>query len=138
LPELAGGVALAATAPALVLLGGWTWLAALGLALLLGARVCTSVLYVRARLRAARGLRDGRTLALTSHAMGLLLALGLTLAGVVPGVAALAFVLLLARTLHGLLLAPAQVRPQVVGFQELAYGALFTLLLALGYVAHHG
>lgn len=134
LPELAGGAALAATAPTILLLGGGSPQVAAGLALLLVARVCTSVLYVRARLRATRGVSEGRTLALAAHALGLLLVLALVTQTHVPASALLAFGVLAARAFHGLLAAPTQVRPQTVGFQELGYGAVTTVLLALGYL----
>lgn len=138
LPELAGGVALAATAPTLVLLGGWTGPAAACLGLLLAVRVVTCVLYVRARLRAARGLASGRSWTLGAHVAGLLIAMALVFAADVPASVLAAFVVLLARAAYGLLSAPASVRPQVIGFQELGFGALTTLLLALGYAGHLG
>jgi hypothetical protein len=49
-----------------------------------------------------------------------------------PWLAAAAFLVLLARSVHGLTLATT-VRPQAVGFQELGYGLGSALAIGLGY-----
>src|SRR5574341_937135 len=54
LPELAGGVALAALAPSLMMAGGWPLGPSLTAGALLAAKGAASVLYVRARLRLDR------------------------------------------------------------------------------------
>lgn len=132
-PELAGSVALGATAACVALAGGWSLRAALALWLLLAVRAATSVLYVRARLRLDRGLRPGLGLALTAHALGLLVVGALAWLGDAPWLAVLALGTLLLRALFGLSRLRRPVRPQVLGFQELGFGVITVVLLALGY-----
>lgn len=132
-PELAGGVALGATAAAVAMAGGWSATAAFALWLLLGARVVGSVTYVRARLRAARGLAPGRSAAWLSHVAALALVAVLAARGLAPWLALVAFAALLARALLGLRGAAGVLPPRAVGFQEMGYGALTLVLLAAGY-----
>jgi hypothetical protein len=93
----------------------------------------TSVLYVRARIRLDRGLAAGPRAVHAGHAAALLASAGLAAAGWAPWLAALAFLVLLLRAARGLSARRRPVRPQVLGFQELGYGLLTLLLLALGY-----
>lgn len=132
-PELAGGVALGATAAAVVLAGGWGAPAALTLWLLLAARTVGSVTYVRARLRAARGQAAGRASTWLCHLATLLLVGWLAARGLAPWLAFVAFAALLARALHGLRAGAGALPPRAVGFQELGYGVLTLVLLAAGY-----
>ena len=53
-----------------------------------------------------------------------------------PWLGVAAFAILFARATHGLSPWHRRVRPQVVGFTELAYGTLTALLLWIGYAAH--
>lgn len=133
LPELLGGVALgsvaaaemrAAEVPLAVALAAWA---------LLAAKAIATVLYVRARLRCDRGLQPDRTGAVAAHAAAFALAATLAVVAQAPWLAAAAFALLLARSLHGLSRFHRRVRPQVVGVQEMAYGFSFVLVVALGY-----
>lgn len=133
LPEVAGAVALGASATAIALAGGVTPAVAWGAWGLLALRAATSVLYVRARIRLDRGLAAGPGTVLAGHALALLAALGLAGTGWGPWLAAAAFLVLLARAGWGLSPRRRRVRPQVLGFQELAYGALTLVLLVAGY-----
>jgi hypothetical protein len=99
----------------------------------LAAKSVAAVLYVRARLRRARGLAPARVPVLAVHASAVGLAVALAAAGSAPRVAVLLFAVLLARAAYGLTLAQREVRPKVVGFQEMGYGIAFVLALALGY-----
>jgi len=132
-PELAGGVALGATAAAVVIAGGWSASAAFALWLLLGARTVGAVTYVRARLRASRGLVPGRTSAGLCHVAALLLVAALAARGLTPWLALPAFAALLVRALHGLRDGASALPPRAVGFQEMGYGVLTLLLLVAGY-----
>jgi hypothetical protein len=131
--ELSGAAALAASASAITLAGGWTLPAALLLWLVLAARDATAILYVRARIRLDRGAPAGAGLAVAAH--GLLLLAGACLAAVaaLPWLAVAAFAALLARAAHGVSKRRAPLKPQQLGWQELGFGALALLLLALGY-----
>lgn len=135
LAEAAGAVALSASTAAIALAGGFDPPAAFAASGLLALRALTSVLYVRARIRLDRGLPSGPRTALAAHAGALLAASLLARAGAAPWLGALAFAVLLARSALGLSRRRRPVRPQRLGFQELAYGVLTLGLLAVGYRA---
>ena len=133
--EAAGAVALSASTAAIALAGGLAPPAAFAASALLALRALTSVLYVRARIRLDRGIPAGPRAALAAHGAALLLAVVLAGAGLAPWLGALAFALLLGRAALGLSRRRRPIRPQRLGFQELAYGLLTLGLLAAGYVA---
>jgi hypothetical protein len=133
LPELLGGVALGSVAAAELRAAGWPLGASLAAWLLLAARTVSAVLYVRARLRGDRGVAPNRAAALLSHAAALALGLALAAAGLAPWLVVLGFTLLLARAAHGLSPLHRPTRPRVLGFQEMAHGFGFVLILAMGY-----
>lgn len=134
LPELLGGIALGAVAAAEVRAAGWTLGAALVAWAVMAARSVTAILYVRARLRSDRGVASGGRAVLAVHALAILGAAVLAAQGRVPWLAAAAFALLLARAAHGLSRFRRRVRPQAVGLLELAYGTMFVLATAVGYL----
>jgi hypothetical protein len=133
LPEAAGAVALGASAAAIALAGGAPTRIALGAWLLLGLRAVASVLYVRARLRLDRGMASGRGTAVVSHLVALALAAVLARVAWGPWLGVAAFVALLLRAVHGLSAWRRTVRPQALGFQEMGFGLLTLILLAVGY-----
>jgi len=133
LPEVAGSVALGASATVIALAGGADAGAAWSAWALLALRAMCSVLYVRARIRLDRGLPAGSRLALAGHAAAVALAVGLARLGCAPSLAAVAFVALLGRAAWGLSRWRRPIRPQALGFQELGYGVLTLALLAIGY-----
>ena len=132
-PEISGGVALAASAAAIALAGGAPPSVAWGAWALLSLRAITSVLYVRARIRLDRGLTAGPGLVLAAHAAAVAAAAGLARAAEAPWLATGAFLVLLLRAVWGLSSRRSRVRPQVLGFQELGFGLLTLTLLAVGY-----
>lgn len=135
LPELLGGAALGAVAAAELRAGGWAMGAALVAWAVMATKAVTAIVYVRARLRCDRGLEFGGRAVLTVHALAILGTAALAAQGRVPWLAAAAFALLLARAAHGLSRFHRRVRPQAVGFLELAYGAAFVVATAVGYLA---
>jgi len=136
LPELLGGIALGAGASALMLAGGWAMAPALAAWALLAAKAVASVVYIRARLRLDRDQPASRGPGLLAHVAALVLAVTLALFGWGPWLGVAAFAILFARAAHGLSPWHRRLRPQVVGFTELAYGTLTALLLWIGYAAH--
>jgi hypothetical protein len=132
-PELLGGAALGSTATAVMLAGGWPWTVAWAVWALMAAKAVSSVLYVRTRFRMDRGQGPSVWPAGLSHVGAIGMATGLALLDVAPWLGVLAFVILLGRTLHGLSSHHRRLRPQAVGMQEMAFGLLTTLLLALGF-----
>jgi hypothetical protein len=131
--ELAGAVALGASVSMIALAGGWALWPALALWAILAARAVASVIYIRARLRLDRGLAPGGHTTWTSHLLALAAVVVLAAAGLAPWLAAMAFVVLLLRAAQGLSARRRPVRPQIVGFREMGFGALTVVLVALGH-----
>jgi hypothetical protein len=134
--ELAGAVAVSATAPAIVMAAGWSWLAASALWALIAGRAVASVLYVRARLRIDRALRPSLLPTWAAHLAALGLAVLLIVLGLAPRLAAVAFLVLLVRAWLGLSRWRRPTRPQTIGIREMAFGLLTVVLLGLGYAYH--
>lgn len=132
-PELAGGVALGSVAAAELWAGGAPPATALAVWMLLAAKAVGAVLYVRARLRCDRGAPFDRAGVLAAHAALVALAALLAAGGYGPWIAAAAAGALFARAGHGLSRFHRRVRPQTVGFTEMAYGIAFAAALAAGY-----
>jgi hypothetical protein len=103
------------------------------LGLVVVARAVPSVLYVRARLRLERGQEPDTRAVWASH----LAAIGATGAaaawGLAPWLAPGAVALLAARAALGLSRLRRASRPQAVGRAEIAIGAFFVALVAVGY-----
>ncbi len=131
--EAAGATALSASTTAIALAGGAPAGLAWGAWLLLALRAVTSVLYVRARIRLDRGLAADPRSVLAGHLTALAAAAGLAASARAPWLASAAFLVLLARALWGLSPWRGRVRPQALGYQELGYGLLTLVLLAVGY-----
>jgi hypothetical protein len=116
--ELCG--AIASSAPviaAIVIAGGKPAAIAAGLAALILARAIPAVLYVRAVLRG-----ESRVVMLIAHAVAI------AVAAIVSWFAVAAMVLLFVRAL----LPVRNVRAQKVGMREIAFGAAFVALAAIG------
>jgi hypothetical protein len=132
-PELMAAAALAAVAAAVFRAAGLPMLIALGAWALLAAKGLTAVLYVRTRLRLDRGLGARPVVPLLAHLLALMMTFVLVSRGLAPWPAPLAFALLLLRAVHGTTRYRARLRPQAVGFQEVAYGAVSVAIFAAGY-----
>lgn len=133
LPEVCGALALAMIAPAVATLGGWEIGAALALWLPLAARALTSILYVRARLKLEHGKPISVLPVWVAHGAALLLMIGLAVVQFTPRLTIAAFLVLLGRAWLGL--SPYR-KPQpakIIGLQELGYGLMTVICIALGY-----
>jgi hypothetical protein len=133
--EAAGALALSASTAAIALAGGLGPAVAFGASALLAARALTSVLYIRARIRLDRGLPAGPGRAVAAHGAALLASVGLAGVGATPWLGVLAFAILVARAANGLRAGRRPLRPQQLGYQELAYGVVTVVLIAGGYLA---
>lgn len=131
LPEQLGALALAALAPSLLLLGGWSAGSALLIWLLLALRNAPSIHYVRTRVRLERGQAVPTWPAVASNVAAFALLAALALSGWLPPLALLPFGVLLARALHGLSPLRGPLAAKQIGFRELAYGLLTVAVLAL-------
>lgn len=130
--EIAGSIALGASATAIVMAGGGSERGAWMAWLLLALRAVTAIVYVRARLQLERTGDSPVFVVTLIHATALMVVLGLMSFQLVSGLAVMAFAILLFRAAFGLLSSPRNVRPQVVGVQEVGFGLLTLLLLAVG------
>ena len=99
------------------------------------ARAAPAIIYVRVRLRRMRGVAAPGGPAILTHVAGLLAVAGLAAVRLAPATAAVALVILLGRAVYGLSPGRPSVQPAVIGKQELAFGVLTIVLLAVGYLA---
>lgn len=131
--ELVGAASLGAIAPAIAMIDGWALGAAMVLWAILLARTIPSVLYVRARLRLQRGHPAAVGAAWGVHLLALAGIGALVAWGDAPWLAGVAVVILFARMAIGLSRYRKDRRVQTIGFQELGYGFLTAVLVAIGY-----
>jgi hypothetical protein len=133
LPEICGGLALGAMAPAIALVDGWELGAALLLWIPLAARAVSSILYVRARLRLQKDKPYSPFPTWISHIFATLMISALSLLTDAPYLSITAFLILLARAVIGLKPDQPKVRVAVIGFQEMVFGLLTVVLVVAGY-----
>jgi hypothetical protein len=133
LPELLGSMSLGVLATAVALAGGLPLRTATMLWLILALRALASVLYVRDRLRLGRGMAISPVATWCVHAGCVAASVGLALAGLMPRLAAVAFLVLSVRALAGLSRFRHALRPKTVGQWELVYGVVTVTLVAAGY-----
>ncbi len=131
--EFAAPLALAAVAPGLALLGGWTLPFALALWALLAARTVPTILYVRARLRLDRARAHNLRWPLVAHGLAIALVLALAWLELAPWLALLPYVVLLARAAWFLAPQRPAVAVKTIGFIELGLGIGTVLVIAFGY-----
>jgi phosphoglycerol transferase MdoB-like AlkP superfamily enzyme len=135
LPEILAPTAVAVSAPAIVLAGGWSGRAALVIWLLLAFRSIPTVLYIRARLRQERGKPRSAIASNLAHATALGAGGGLAVAGMAPWSAVVALLILLLRAAAGLSRLHRSATAKKIGLSEIGYGALFVALTAAGYAS---
>lgn len=139
LPEIAGALALGASATAVILARGGAPLVAWLAWGLIALRVVTTILYVRVRVRVDRSEHSANRAALVrpvlvAHAAVLLITVVAAALGWLSPIASSAFALLLARAAYGLAPSRPPIRPQMLGIQEVFLGiaclSLFAAALA--------
>lgn len=130
--ELAGSVALGASATAIVLAGSGPVVVAWMAWLLLALRAVTAILYVRARLQHERAGGAPVFSVIATHTFTLAVVFILVAFGAAPWPVIPAFALLLARAAYGLLRPANKIRPQVIGVQEVMFGIATVILFAQG------
>ena len=130
--EISGAVSLAALAPAILLANDALIPYALTLWLVPAIRAVTSILYIRARLRRSRGDAGNRIIPLAAQGAGVLILGAAWIAGLLPVTAPFALAILAVRALHGLVWAPMDIPTKQIGFQEIGFGLLTVILVAVG------
>jgi hypothetical protein len=131
--ELAAPAAFSAVAAGIAIAAGWSIFPALALWLIMIARSLPAVLYVRARLRLAKGKQINAIPAIATHMLALVLIIVLTAWRLVPASAVLAFLILLLRAAVGLSRYRRDIQPMTLGWIETATGLFTVLLIAIGY-----
>lgn len=133
LPEVAGAAALAMIAPAIAILGGWTFGMAIVLWAILAMRAVAAILYVRCRIRLKLAKPTSPISAWVAHGLALVGMAGLILAGVTPWLGIVPFVVLFIRAYLGLSRFRKDHPIQVIGILELCYGLMTVLFVSVGY-----
>jgi hypothetical protein len=131
--ELSAPTAFSAISASIALAAGWELAPAFALWALMIARSVPAVLYVRARLRLAKGKKANRGPAIGAHMLALVAVALLSFPGLVPPTAVLAFLILLSRAAIGLSPYRRDFKPMTLGWIETAIGLVTVLLIALGY-----
>ena len=131
--EVAGALATGAVAASIAMMQGWALIPALGLWLALAAKGVTAVLYVRSRLRLERGTPANISLTLGAHGFAVVALLIAAVYQLLPWTAPLAMLILALRAMLGLSSRRVTQPAKVIGMQEVIYGAVFVLLIVLGY-----
>lgn len=130
--ELCGTAAMTGLVAVLALAGGWALGPALVLWVILSLWALTSILYVRVRLRLARGVTARRFPSYLVHSGALVIIAGLAWFGLASWLAVAAFVILLLRSVIGLLPRSLNTPTPIVGVQELVFGLLTVIGIILG------
>jgi hypothetical protein len=131
--ELAAPAAFSAIAAAIPLAAGWDLASALPFWAIMIARADPAVLYVRARLRLAKGQPARLGPALGAHLLALAAVAILNFLNLAPPTALFAFLILLLRAALGLSPWRRSYTPMTLGWIETAIGLCTVLLVALGY-----
>lgn len=132
--EITGALIFSTLAPAIVLLGGGSLLAAAGLWAVQVARAVPSVIYVRARLRLEKGKPTPALASTTAHVIAVVALVGLVLMQMIPLLTLSGIIILTARAVWGLSARRRALVAKQVGFLEIAYGLINTVLAAIGYM----
>lgn len=133
LPELLGAVAISASAPAILLAGGFEVAAAGAFWLVFIARLIPSIIYVRERLRLEKGKSFSRMVPLLSHATALLLVGSLAFFRMVPMLAAFAMAVLSFRAIEGLSSGRIKMKAMQIGIMEVIFGVVTAAAIIIGH-----
>ncbi len=133
LAEVSGAVALGASAAAIVSASGWTPVAAWALWLVLAMRAASSILYIRVRLRRARGEEANRSPAMIASVVAVVAIGACVSAGALPWTAVAAMMILLARATYYLYVPQKPVRTPIIGVHEVGFGVLTVVMVAIGF-----
>ncbi|MGD9590646.1 MAG: YwiC-like family protein [Pyrinomonadaceae bacterium] len=133
LPELLGALAISASAPAILLAGGFGIVAAGAFWLVFIARLIPSIIYVRERLRLEKGKSFSRIVPHLSHAAALVLVGSLAFFRMVPMLAAFAMAVLSFRAIEGLSSGRIKMKAMQIGIAEVVFGVVTAAALIIGH-----
>ena len=133
LSETAGGSAVSSLAAVILIAGGKPSGTAFAIWGLLCLRIFASVTYVRNKLRLAKGREYSPGQVFWVHGLALTLLLVFTRVHFVPWPVTLGFTALCLNAALGMLKYQVPVKARTVGFQQMAFGILYSLCIILGY-----
>ena len=131
--ELSAPTGFSAISAGIALAAGWDLAPALALWVVMIARSVPAVLYIRARLRLAKGKQANSGPAMGAHMLALVVVALLVIPALVPPTAVLAFLLLLLRAAIGLSTYRRDFATMTLGWIETATGLVTVLIIAGGY-----
>ncbi len=131
--ELSAPAGFSAIAASIALAASWELPPAFALWVVMIARSVPAVLYVRARLRLAKGQPARQAPVIGAHMLALVVIAALIILGLAPPTALLAFLILLLRASLGLSPYRRSYNPMTLGWIETATGLFAVLLIAIGY-----
>lgn len=129
-PELAGSIAIAAVATAVVVAGGGSFRLGVGLWLILAARAITSIPHVRAQIARLRGRAVAARLTNVADGLAVLVAIAATVLDdrLVVGAVTIAVLAAIQRVRRGREVAP----PKVIGISQMLFGFALVAATAIG------
>lgn len=133
LPEIAGALAMSASATAIILAGGGEWQLAAAVWFFLAARLTTSVLYVRNRLSVEKNKPFTYWPAVASHGAALFFIIVLAAFGKLPFLTIPAMAVLLFRASVGLSRYRKPTKAMKIGVIEVVLGVVSLAALIIGY-----
>lgn len=131
-PEMTGSIAVASMASVIALAGGWPYLSAFGLWLIITLRVVPTILFVRTRLRQLHGETVNAVPATLAHTVAAGLALISAWVQLIPEITVVAFLILWLRATCGFS-ERGVVTAKRIGIREIFYGAMTVFACVLGY-----
>lgn len=133
LPEIAGALAMSASAASIILAGGGEWQLAAAVWFFLAARLTTSILYVRNRLSVEKSKPFTYWPVVTAHIFALVLTVALAAFGKLPFLTIPAMAVLLLRASVGLSRYRKPTKAMKIGVIEVVLGIVSLAALIAGY-----
>ncbi len=131
--ELSAPTAFSAITASIALAAGWDLAPAFALWAVMIARSVPAVLYIRARLRLAKGKQAQSAPAMGAHMLALVVITLLVILRLVPSTAVLAFLFLLLRAAIGLSPYRRDFPTMTLGWIETGTGLMTVFIIAVGY-----
>jgi hypothetical protein len=133
LPEIIGAVALSSSTIIFALAANWKLCEAVALWAVFVGRLVPSILYVRTRLRLAKGKDASVSAAIGVHHLSLLAIGVLAYLDLISWLPVLMMAFLTARAIHGLSAWTSPAPAKTIGIREVIYGALTVISVVLGF-----
>ncbi len=133
--EIIATVSIGFIAVAIVLLSGWSEVKAWAYFFLLLNRAVPTVLFIHERINVVRKQKVNKRIPITVAVIGIAVALYLSIQNLIPKLALLGIVVLIARIIAGFTKPMLKLTLKQAGILEFIYGILFVLISAVAYLA---